>query len=332
MRAVRTLAAALTAVVLFAYSFGAWAAEEPILIRFAHVVSDETPKGAGALRFKELVEERLDGRVRVEVYPLSRRVNDDEALLALLFGDIELAAPSLAKFKAYTPQLQVFDLPFLFDDMDHVERFYETDAGQALLSSMEDRGLKGLAFWSNGPRVISADRSVRTPDDVEGVRFRIEPSAVFHDQWTRATAVPIPMPFGRVADALRDGIVDGQENAWSNIRSRELARYTPHFLELDHSFLNYMVVSSAEFWDGLPDDIRGSLEAILAEVSAEVNEDAREHAAADRAAVLAEQGIEVVTPSEAERQAWQEVFAPVRATFDAEVGVELLQAVEEARR
>lgn len=301
-------------------------ADEPILIRFAHVVGENTPKGVGAQRFKELVDERLAGRVRVEIYPRSTKVNDDQALLALLFGDIEMAAPSLAKFRSFTRTLQVFDLPFLFDDVSHVRRFQEGPAGRALLESMRSRGIVGLAFWDNGMRVISANTPLRAPDDARGLTFRIEPSSVIQDQYARIGVLGIPMPFSRVTGAIREGLVDGQENAWSNVYSRGIHELHRYFTEIDHSFLGYMVVASAEFWDGLPDDIRSELEAILAEVTREVNALAAEQAAADRQRALGAGEIEIVTVTEDDRQAWREAFTPVWEVYAPQIGQEVIDA------
>ena len=307
------------------------AAQDPIVIRFSHVVAENTPKGAGTLMFKRLVEERLAGRVRVEVYPRSQRFNDDQVLLALLFGDVEMAAPSLAKFRAYSRALQVFDLPFLFEDVDHVHRFQNGPAGQALLQSMRNRGIEGLAYWENGMRVISAAKPIRHPADVRDLLFRIEPSSVFQEQWTRVGAVGIAMPFSRVTDAIRDGIVDAQENAWSNIRSRGIHHLHRHFTEMEHSYLGYMVVASTEFWNGLPADVRGVLEETLAEVTVEVNRRARAQAEADRRAVMDAEAVTVIQLTEAEKDPWREALSPLWDRFEAEIGRDVIAAARAAK-
>lgn len=303
---------------------------DEIVIRFSHVVGTDTPKGIGANLFKEKVAERLAGKVRVAVYPRSQKFTDDQVLLALLFGDVEMAAPSLAKFRSYSKSLQVFDLPFLFKDLDAVHAFQRGKTGRALLDSMIPRGIKGLAYWDNGARVISASRPLRVPDDAKGLIFRIEPSAVFQEQYARLGAVAIPMPFKRVTDAVREGLVKGQENAWSNIYSRRLHRFQRHFTEVGHSFLGYMVVTSDAFWQGLPADIRVELESILDEVTAEVNRLAGEKAESDRRAVAAAEGVEVLRLTPAERKAWRQRLTPVWKTFEAEIGTEVIKAAQAA--
>ena len=300
--------------------------EAPILIRFSHVVGENTPKGQGANLFKKLVEERLAGKVRVEIYPNSLRFTDEEVLRALLFGDVELAAPSLAKFRSFTRALQVFDLPFLFADIEAVHRFQAGEVGQRLLDAMTPRGLKGLAYWDNGMRVMSADRPLRTPDDVQGLTFRIEPSAVIEAQYEALGATTLRLPFKKVFDALDIGLVDGQENAWSNIESKKFYEVQEYFAETNHSFLGYMVVTSVKFWDGLPAEVRAALEEILQEVSVEVNRIALEQVKSSREKVIEALGDRVHTLSEEQRAAWRDVLQPVRQQFQEQIGQDIIQA------
>ncbi len=300
-------------------------AAEPILIRFSHVTSDKSPKGQGALMFKRLAEERLAGKVRVEIYPRSQKFDDDQAPLALLFGDIEMAAPSLSKFRTFSKQMQVFDLPFLFSSTAALHRFQQGSVGQSLLDSMNSSGLKGLAYWDNGPRVISARRAIRQPTEVKRLVFRIEPSSVFQDQYARLGAVAIAMPFSRLPDAMKEGLISAQENAWSNIRSLQVHKFHNHFTELGHSYLGYMVITSETFWNGLPAEIRTQLEAILKEVTEKVNALAAEQARSARQEVQ-QAGVNIIELSEAERQAWQEALSPVWKRFEGEIGAEVISA------
>ncbi len=300
-------------------------ADEPIVVRFSHVVSESTPKGIGAELFKKRVEERLAGKVRVEVYPNSQRFTDEQVLLGLLFGDVQLAAPSLAKFRSFSPRLQVFDLPYLFDDMGAVKRFQASPVGLDLLSAMSARGIKGLAYWNNGMRVMSADKPLRAPTDAAGLVFRIEPSRVMEAQYEALGALALELPFHRVYDALASGLVDGQENAWSNIHSRAFHQLQKDFTETRHSVLAYMVVTSTRFWDSLPADIRTELEVILSEVTLEVNRIAEEKAQSARQAVLDEGGRALELTAE-ERQAWKDALKPVWQRFQGEIGQDVIDA------
>jgi C4-dicarboxylate-binding protein DctP len=307
------------------------AADAPIVIRFAHVVDESTPKGIGARLFKERAEARLPGRVRVDVYPRARKFTDEEVLVAMVLGDIEMAAPSFTQFRSFTRALQVFELPFLFRDVDHLHRFQQSLIGQQLLDFMLPQGIKGLAYWDNGMRVISANKPLIVPADAKGLLFRTEPSAVFQQQYERIDVATLPLPFRDVPDAIRSGLVDGQENSWSNIYSRGIHKLHHSFTELDHSFLGYMVVVNAAFWSDLPADVRATLETVLAEVTAEVNAIARDQAQTDRAKAREEAGIEIVTPTPDQLEQWQEAFTPVWQDFEAQIGKEIIDAAVAAQ-
>lgn len=301
-------------------------AEEPILIRFSHVVGENTPKGKGAEMFKQRVEERLAGKVSVEIYPRSLKFNDDEVFMALLFGDVEMAAPSFSKFRSYAPVLKVFDLPFLFTDVEHLHRFQQSSMGKQLLQTMLPVGIEGLAYWDNGMRAISANKPLIVPADAKGLVMRIEPSDVIQQQYARIGVVGVPMPFSQVYDAIKQGVVEGQENSWSNIQNRQIQTLQKHFTELDHSFQGYMVIASQDFWEDLPDDIRSELTEILAEVTIEVNRIAAEQAASDRRKVAESEGVEIITPSEKDVQLWRDAMTPVWSQFEPEIGQVVIDA------
>jgi C4-dicarboxylate-binding protein DctP len=303
---------------------------EPALIRFSHVTSETSPKGIGARRFKELVEQRLAGKLRVEIYPGASRYDDDRAILALLLDELEMAAPSLSKFRPVSRRLQVFDIPFLFQDLAHLRRFQEGPSGKELLESMQDRGLRGLAYWDNGPRVIATKRPLKLPGDLKGSVFRIEPSDVTATQYRQLDVVPIALPFSRVRDAAITGLVNGQENSWSNIASKRLHDYLPNLIELDHSYLSYMVVIRASFWNELPEDVRAELEKIVAEVTAEVNRLALEKNKAARAAIAASGVAKITEPRPDQKSAWKAALAPVREEFADVVGRELIEEAAKA--
>jgi C4-dicarboxylate-binding protein DctP len=298
---------------------------DPIVIRFAHVVGENTPKGIGAERFKQRVEEQLGDKVRVEVYPNSQRFTDEQVLTALLFGDVELAAPSLAKFRSFSKRIQVFDLPFLFKDVEAVHRFQASETGQALLDSMLPQGIKGLSYWDNGMRIMSANKPLRTPADAYGLTFRIEPSRVIETQFQMLGATTLRLPFQKVYDALAIGLVDGQENSWSNIASKQFYQVQKAFTVTNHSFQGYMVVTSAKFWDSLPGDVRETLEAILQEVTVEVNTIALEKAQSGRETVEASSS-QVLDLTEDEQRAWHQALEPVRVQFEGQIGKDTIEA------
>ena len=298
-----------------------------ILIRFSHVVAEDTPKGIGAELFRDKVEKRLAGRVRVEIYPNSELFADEIVLQKMVFGlrGAELIAPSISKFRSITDRLQVFDLPFLFDDVEAVHRFQSGPTGRSLLESLSAAGIKALAYWDNGMRVISATRPLRVPADVQGLRFRIEPSPVIQAQYKALNAVAFELPFARVYDAIASGLIEGGENSWSNIHVSRFYEVHKYITETNHSFLGYIVATSTRFWDSLPDEVRQELDRILAEVTEEVNRIAKEHARNSRQKVI-DHGVQVIDLTAEEREAWVTTLKPVWQQFEAEIGKKEIDA------
>ncbi|MBK8535525.1 MAG: DctP family TRAP transporter solute-binding subunit [Candidatus Competibacteraceae bacterium] len=301
-------------IILFSFTLTATAAE-PILIRFSHVVAEQTPKGSGANRFKQLVEEKMAGKVVVEVFPNAKLYDDDQVFTALLSNDIQIAAPSLSKFSTITKALQVYDLPFLFNDLSAVERFQSSETGKHLLDSLNGKGIKGLGYWPNGMRVISANRPLRTPTDLRELTLRIEPSKVIEEQYRQLGAIPIKLSFVHTRDALRRELIEGQENTWSNIYSQRFQASQTYITETYHSFQGYMLITSKDFWDGLPTDIRSGLEAILVQVTEEITARAAEENRRDQQAIINEGNIKIITLTDQERESWRQAMIPVWQSF-----------------
>lgn len=307
-------------------------ADEPILIKFSHVVADDTPKGRGALLFKKLVEERLAGQVKVEVFPNSTLYGDAEELQALRDGKVQMLAPSLSKFEGYTKQLDVFDLPFLFDDLEAVKRFQKRDKSRELLRSMATSGIYGLAYWNNGMKQLSANRELRAPADAKGLSFRIQPSSVLDAQFGLLDAKAVRLPFAETFKALQDGKVQGTENTWSNIGSQKLDSVQPFITETNHGVLSYMLISNQKFWNSMPYPVRTQLEAIIEEVTVEVNKDAEALNQKERERVLANGKAHIVSLTPAEREAWRTAMQPLWKQFEGEIGSDVLRAAQVVNR
>jgi C4-dicarboxylate-binding protein DctP len=304
----------------------------PILIKFAHVVADNTPKGQGALLFKKLAEERLGDKVKVEVYPNSSLYGDANELEALANNEVQLLAPSLAKFEKYTKQLQVFDLPFLFDDLDAVNRFQKRAKGRQLLRSMEDHNIVGLAYWHNGMKQLSANKALLVPGDAAGLKFRIQPSSVLEAQFNQLGATPLVLPFAEVFEALKSGKVQGAENPWSNIYSKQLHNVQPFITETNHGVLDYMLVSNPRFWYGIPHQVRVKLEGIIDEVTYEVNRQAEAANQADRDRIAAAAGTQIIALSDEQRDAWRQAMQPVWQQFETAIGRDVIKAAQTVNR
>lgn len=299
-----------------------------VVIKFSHVTNtDRHPKGIAATLFAERVNEEMNGKACVEVFPNSTLYNDDQVLEAMLNGDVQMAAPSLSKFEQFTKVFRIFDLPFMFKNIQAVDEFQMSDAGTAMKTSMTRRGLLGLQFWHNGLKQMSANKPLLLPTDAAGLKFRVQQSEVLKAQMEAIGASPQPMAFSEVYGALQTGVVDGQENTWSNVYGQKFFEVQDGTTETNHGALDYMVVVSTEWWEGLDDDIRTQLATIMEEVTTERNAAVGEVDLKARQAILDAGGvIRELTPEQ--RQAWVDAMKPVWAQFEGDVGADNIAAAQ----
>lgn len=322
----RVLATAGAAAAAMAFPYVA-RAQAPMVIKFSHVVAENTPKGQGALKFKELAEKKLPGKVQVQVFPSSQLFGDAKELEALLLGDVQLIAPSLSKFDRYTKKIQLFDLPFLFDNIEAVDRFQDGPKGQELLNSMKNRGLIGLAYWHNGMKQLSTNRDKLTrPEDVKGLKFRIQASDVLEAQFRALGANPQKMAFAEVYQALQTGVVDGQENTWSNIYSQKFHEVQKTIAETNHGIIDYMVVANAKWWDGLPPDVKKGLSEAMVEATNFANKMAEDLNQADRKKIADANKARIQTLTKDDIAAWRKAMEPVWKKFEGDIGRDLIDA------
>lgn len=316
----------LGASILFGFS-GSALAQSPIVIKFSHVVAEATPKGQGTIKFKEVAEKLLPGKVEVQVFPSSQLFGDSKELEALLLGDVHFIAPSLSKFDRYTKKLQIFDLPFLFDDIAAVDRFQQSEHGKALLNSMQNRGLQGLAYWHNGLKQLSTNKEKLTrPEDVKGLKFRIQASDVLEAQFRQLNANPQKLAFSEVYQALQTGVVDGQENTWSNIYSQKFHEVQKTIANTNHGVIDYMVVTNAKWWQGLPADVREGLTKAMEEATQHSNNLAAELNERDRKLIAEANGAKIQALSKEDVAAWRQAMEPVWKKFESGIGADLIQA------
>jgi C4-dicarboxylate-binding protein DctP len=305
-------------------------AQQPILIKYSHVNTDNTPKGVAALKFKELAEKYLGNKVKVEVFPNSTLFGDAQEMEALLLNDVQIIAPSLSKFDRYTDKLQLFDLPFLFENVDAVSRFERSKEGQELLNSMRKRGYLGLGYIHNGMKQMSANREIRMPSDAQGVRFRIQPSKVIEAQYRAVGAVPQKLAFSEVYQALQTGVVDGQENSWTSIYTMKFYEVQPYIIESNHGMMTFMVTVAASWWDKLPPDIRAGLARAITESCAEANKTAESMHQENRKKIVESGKSTIVTLTPQQKEAWKKAMHPVWTKFEKAIGKDLIEAARKA--
>ena len=316
------LATAATALALTVTAQAATAAcdDGEIVIKFSHVTNtDKHPKGIAATLLEKRVNEEMDGTACMEVFPNSTLYNDNQVLEAMLQGDVQMAAPSLSKFEQFTKKFRLFDLPFMFKNIDAVDAFQTSETGEAMKESMTRRGLLGLAFWHNGMKQMSANVPLVEPGDAEGLKFRVQNSEVLKAQMAALGGSPQPMAFSEVYGALQTGVVDGQENTWSNIYGKKFFEVQDGVTETNHGIIDYLLVTSTEWWDSLPDGVRDQLGTIIDEVTETRNTEAYNvNQEAKQAIIDAGGTVRTLTPEQ--RAAWVEVMKPVWDEFKDDVG------------
>jgi C4-dicarboxylate-binding protein DctP len=303
----------------------------PMIIKFSHVVSPDTPKGKGAVRFKELAEKYTEGKVVVEVYPNSQLYKDKEELEALQLGAVHMLAPSLAKFGPLgVREFEVFDLPFIFKDRTDLRKVTEGPVGRMLLDKLEPKGIKGLSYWDNGFKVMSANSPLKSVDDFLGLKMRIQSSKVLEAQFKALDAVPQVMAFSEVYQALQTGVVDGTENPPSNMYTQKMHEVQKHATVSNHGYLGYAVIVNKKFWEGLPDDIRQGMEKAMDEATVYAN-DIAEQENNDSMKAMEESGkTQFYQLSDAEREEWVKQLRPVHKEMASRIGQDVIDAFYKA--
>lgn len=310
-----------------ALSFAVYA-QQPIVIKFSHVVAKDTPKGLAAEYFAKKAEELTKGKVKVEVYANSTLYKDKEEMEALQLGAVQMLAPSLAKFGPLgVKEFEVFDLPFIFDDYNDLHKVTQGPVGQQLLTKLEPKGIRGLAYWDNGFKSFSLNSPIKMPADLKGKKMRIQSSKVLEEQMRALGALPQQMAFSEVYQALQTGVVDGTENPISNFYTQKMHEVQKHLAITDHGYLGYAVIVNKKFWDGLPADVRGQLETAMKDSTAYANKMAKEQNDKDLEAVKKSGKTAVYVPTKDERMAFKKVLVPVHQKMESRIGKEIIQSV-----
>jgi C4-dicarboxylate-binding protein DctP len=303
-------------------------AQQPIVIKFSHVVAADTPKGKASEFFAKKASELTKGKVKVEVYANSTLYKDKEEMEALQLGAVQMLAPSLAKFGPLgVKEFELFDLPFIFDDYNDLHKVTQGALGARLMAKLDPKGIKGLAFWDNGFKSLSANKPLKAPEDIKGLKMRIQSSKVLESQMRSVGAIPQVMAFSEVYQALQTGVVDGTENPHSNLFTQKMHEVQKHMTLTDHGYLGYAVITNKKFWDGLPADIREQLEAAMKEATVYANRIAKEENNAALEGVKKAGKTTVYQPTAAERMAFKKAMIKTHKEMESRIGKETIDEV-----
>ncbi|EXX90383.1 C4-dicarboxylate ABC transporter [Paenibacillus darwinianus] len=302
--------------------------KDRIVIKFSHVVAENTPKGLAAARFAALVKQKSRDRVEIQVFPNGMLYSENREVAALRRGDIQMIAPSFSNMNAIDPAWYVMDLPFAFRDQQDVNEALRGILGKRLFETLEPYGMKGGAYWSNGFRQMTNDvRPLRTPDDFRGLKFRVQPSEVLERQFNLLGASTISTPFNEVYRNLEAGAVDGQENTISNILSKRLYQFQRYMTISNHGYLGYVVIFNEEFWNGLPPDVQLIIEQALRETTAWNNQAALKQEKGLR--LLRERArLDIITLTDEDKAQWKDKLSPIYKEFADTIGPGLLEEID----
>jgi C4-dicarboxylate-binding protein DctP len=307
------------------------AAQQPIVIKFSHVVALDTPKGKAAEYFKKLAEERTKGRVKVEVYPNSTLYKDGEEMEALQLGSVQMLAPSVAKFGPLgVREFEVFDLPYIFDNFDELHKVTDGAVGKLLFQKLESKKITGLAYWDNGFKDFSANKSIKVPADYKGMKMRIQSSKVLGDEIKALGGIPQVMAFSEVYQALQTGVVDGTENPPSNFYTQKMNEVQKYLALTDHGVIEYAVIVNKEFWDKLPADIRTTLEGAMKDATKYANDIAKKENDDALEAVRKAGKTQIITLTADEKAQMKKALIPVHKENESRIGKDVISEVYKA--
>jgi C4-dicarboxylate-binding protein DctP len=303
-------------------------AQDPIVIKFSHVVANDTPKGKGALKFKELAEKYSNGKVTIEVYPNSSLYKDKEEIEALQLGSVQMLAPSTAKFAPLgVKEFEALDLPWLFKDEDTYAKAMKGPIGKWLFQKLDAKGITGLAYWDNGFHMASANRSLLMPADFQGLKVRISGSKIADRYFRDIGSIPQIMAFSEVYQALQTGVVDGCENTASNYLTQKFYEVQKDITVSYHAHLQYAVIVNSKFWSGLPPDIRKQLEKVMDEATDYTNSIAVKENENALAEIKKSGKTTLHYLTDDQRKAWQDAMRPTYAWAKGRVGQEVLDLI-----
>src|SRR3954468_24881339 len=319
-----------TAALAMAYGKPGWA-QSPVVIKYSHVVANDTPKGKGSLKFKELAEKYTGGKAKIEVYPNSSLYKDKEEIEALQLGAVQMLGPSTAKFAPLgAKEFEAMDLPFAFADDAAFQKTVKGELGKFLFDKLEPKGIKGLAFWDNGFHMVSANKPLLKPSDFQGLKIRISGAKVADQYFRKLGSIPQILAFSEVYQALQTGVVDGCENTASNYLTQKFHEVQRHITMSYHAHLQYAVIVNSKFWNGLPADIRTQLDKAMAEASDYTNSIAQKEND-DALAEIKKSGRTTLHPmTDEQKKAWQVAMQPTWQWAEGRVGKEVIGIMQKA--
>lgn len=311
--------------------FSGQAAYSQIVIKFSHIATSDSPKGLAAMYFKESAEKMTRGRVRVEVYPDSQLFRDNEEMEALQLNAVQMLAPTFSKFSSLGMRnFEVFDLPFLFRNEDDLHRITRGAIGRKLLTTLSPQGIVGLGYWDNGFKNMSANKPIHTPDDMRGLKMRIQPSKVIATQMNDLGAIAFSMPVFESFKFLKNGLLDGTETTPSQFYTLDLMQSQKYLTMTRHGYMGYVVIANKKFWNNIPAEIQIALTAAMSETAKYASRIARQQNEFNLSSIKSSDQTTVIELNDNEKKLWRDTLRSVEKQMENRIGKELIDEIKNA--
>ncbi|WP_042352814.1 DctP family TRAP transporter solute-binding subunit [Bacillus massiliigorillae] len=302
---------------------------DQIVINFSHVVAENTPKGLAANKFAKLVEQKTNGKVKVEVYPNSMLYSDDNEIQALQNGDIQMIAPSFSNLTKSIPEWQVLDLPYIFRDYEDIQQVFTGETSKELLDMLNDMNIKGMAFWSNGfKQMTSNQRPLIHVEDFKGLKVRTMPSDILQQQFTMLKASPSDIGFDKVFSALEKNVIDTEENTISNIYSKGFYKAQKYMTISNHGILGYAVMMNEDFWNSLPKDIQEKIQESIEETTLWNMKQSEKMNKDDLEKIKKDSSLSIYTLPESIQKEWMKKWDPLYQHYEEEINPKLIKQIQ----
>lgn len=297
----------------------------PLVVKFSHVGTPDSPKGQGADKFKEILEGKSGGKIKVEVYPSSQLYGDNEEQEALLAGNVHIINPSMTKLVKFNPAFQIVDMPFLFKSEEAFYKFWDSEKGKEMFAKIEPNGFKALGVWGGGGKSFTNNtRPLKSPEDFKGLKFRIQAGKVLEAQFKHLGASGVTIPYSEVYSALQQGTVDGQETMMNNIDTQKYVEVQKYLTKAEHGRLDYPVLTSKDWWDKLTPDQQTMIQEAMDEATVFERKIAKELADGSFKKFQEEGRFEIYELTEADKDKFREALKPMYDEFGPVIGQEFI--------
>jgi TRAP-type transport system periplasmic protein len=303
--------------------------KEPITIKLAHVGSEEHQNQIAAVKFKELIEEKSNGDITVQIFHSGQLGGEDDAVEGIQTGTIDMTEVAADSAPAnIVPELNVFGIPYLFKDRKHVYKVLDGEIGQEILDLSTEKGLRALGYWEIGfANFTNSKREINTPKDMEGLKIRVQPAPIWDEFMKRLKALPTPMDFTELYSAMEQGVVDGQENPIATINAMKFYEVSPYIALTRHTYKANIVLVSDKLWNKLDDGQKKLME----EAVRETYEYQREYLdQKEKETIETLKAIDKVTITEPDTEAFREVADGLETTVADKVPADLVERIKGA--